>query len=122
MSHCRKNSVRDKVIRSEFIYLEMHVPQTECSPSQKARMALGEITPQTVWAISEGERPQIMGQLAFMGWVISQANELVNYFNYNIQGKSGDFQELGHHPLFDFYGESQNCHGVCGCIIQHAYV
>ena len=28
-----------------------------------------------VWAISEGKRPQNMGWLVFMGWVISRANE-----------------------------------------------
>ena len=30
-----------------------------------------------------------------------------------ISGRSRDFQELGHHPLFDPYGRSWNCHGTC---------
>ena len=39
-------------------------------------MALEEIHfTDRVWAISEGKRPQTMGWLVFMGWVISWANE-----------------------------------------------
>ena len=41
MSHCRKNSVRDKVIGKKWIYLERNTPQTECGPSQKVRKAPG---------------------------------------------------------------------------------
>ena len=37
MSHCRKNSVRDKVIGKKWIYLQRDTPQTEYGPSQKAR-------------------------------------------------------------------------------------
>ena len=40
MSHCRKNSVRDKVIGKKWIYLQRDSPQTEYGPSQKARVAL----------------------------------------------------------------------------------
>ena len=32
--------------------------------------------------------------------------------------KSGHFQELGHCPLFTFYGWLHNCHGAGGCVIQ----
>ena len=39
-----------------------------------------------------------------------------------ILGRDGDFQELGHRPLFDPYGQSWNCHGACGCVIQLADV
>ena len=39
-SHCRKNSVRDKVIGKKWIYLQRDTPQTECGPSQRARVAL----------------------------------------------------------------------------------
>ena len=53
-SHHRKDSVRDKVIGKK--YLERN-------------------TLYRVWAISEGKRPQNMGWLVFMGWVISWANE-----------------------------------------------
>ena len=49
-----------------------------------------------------------------MGWVISQANEWEDYSNYFGEG-GGDFQELGHCPLFDLYGQPQNCHSTCGC-------
>ena len=31
-----------------------------------------------------------------------------------------DFQELGHHPLFDPYGQPWNCHGDCVCVIYFA--
>ena len=37
MSHCRKNSVRDKVIGKKWIYLQRDTPRTEYGPSQKAR-------------------------------------------------------------------------------------
>ena len=34
--------------------------------------------------------------------------------------RGSDFQELGHHPLFDPYGQPWNCHGVCVCVIYFA--
>ena len=34
-----------------------------------------------------------------MGWVISWNNEWEDYSKY--WGKGRDFQELGHHPVFD---------------------
>ena len=39
-----------------------------------------------------------------------------------ILGRGGDFQELGHRPLFDPYGRPWNCHGACGCVIWLADV
>ena len=39
MSHCRKNSVRDKVIGKKWIYLERNTLHRQCGPSQKARVA-----------------------------------------------------------------------------------
>ena len=42
MSHCRKNSVRDKVIGKKWIYREKHTQQTECGPFQKAGAAVVE--------------------------------------------------------------------------------
>ena len=41
MSHCRKNSVRDKVIGKKWTYSdrEKRTPQTECGPSQRAHAA-----------------------------------------------------------------------------------
>ena len=44
--------MRDKVIGKKWIYLETH-------------------STDRVWAISEGEKPQNMGWLVFMAWVIS---------------------------------------------------
>ena len=38
----------------------------------------------------------------------------MNYFNYNIQRKSGDFQELGHHLLLGLLIEACNCHDTSG--------
>ena len=32
--------------------------------------------------------------------------------------KGGDFQELGHHPLFDTYGGPWNCHGSVGVSVS----
>ena len=37
------------------------------------------------------------------------------------RGRGGDLQEWGHCPFFDLYGWwPGNCHGACGCVIQHA--
>ena len=42
MSHCRKNSVRNKSDRKEVdLFREKHTPQTECGPSQKVSAAMG---------------------------------------------------------------------------------
>ena len=54
MSHCRKNPVKHKVIGKKRIYLkEIYIP------SQKVKMALGEINfPDREWAISEEKGPE----------------------------------------------------------------
>jgi len=31
-------------------------------------------------------------------------------------GTHGDFQELGHYPLFDFHGQPWNCLGTGACV------
>ena len=54
MSHCRKKSVRDKVIRKKWIYPERNTPQTDCRPSQKARVR-DTLPRQRVWAVADGE-------------------------------------------------------------------
>ena len=66
--------------------------------------------------MSEGERPQNTGWLVFLGWVILLANELDDYFNYYREG-GGELQELGHCPLFTFYGWPQNCLGTGGYVL-----
>ena len=54
MSHCRKNSEKDKVIgKNVNLFREKHTPHTESGPSQRA-----SVSQNVVW-------------LAFMGWVIS---------------------------------------------------
>ena len=56
-------------------------------------------TPQTVWAISEGERELWnMVWLAFMGWVISWNNEWENHSKY--WGKGQGFPGIGPPPSF----------------------
>ena len=58
-----------------------------------------------------------MGQLVFMGWVISQANEWEDYSNY-----FGDGAEISrnwatvHFLISD--GQPRNCHGSGGCATQ----
>ena len=42
MTHHRKNSVRDKMIVSGFIYRETHSAD-KCGPSQKVRVAPGYV-------------------------------------------------------------------------------
>ena len=49
MSHGRKDSLRDKVRRKNWIHLESNTPQIEHGPFQKERLAY------RAWAISEGE-------------------------------------------------------------------
>ena len=52
---------------------EMHIPEIECSPSPKTRVAMGEAhSTDIAWAIAEGERSQNMGGgVVFMDWIIS---------------------------------------------------
>ena len=51
------------------LFREIHIPLTECIPSQKVRMALGEIySTDRVWAISEGRREALKyGVVSFYG-------------------------------------------------------
>ena len=70
-----------------------------------------------VWAISEGERPRNMAWLAFMGWVISQANEWEDYSNYFGEGADISRTWATAHFLA-FYGQPQNCHGAGRCVTQ----
>ena len=62
MSHCRKNSVRDKVIRKKWIY-------SDSERSTLHRQSLGHFRGQ-VWL-------QNVPQLTFIGWVISYAKAMV---------------------------------------------
>ena len=49
--------------------------------------------------ISERECASKYGVVRFIGWVISEASKWEDYSNYFGEG-GGDFQELGHCPLF----------------------
>ena len=40
MSHCRKNSVRDKVIGKKWINSERNTSRTECGPLQRVTVTL----------------------------------------------------------------------------------
>ena len=54
-----------------------------------------------VWAVSEDERlHQNIGWLVFTGWVISQAKEWEDYYNYF--GKGVEFPRIGVLPTFWF--------------------
>ena len=58
MSRHRKNTVRDKVIGKKWIYSdsERNTLHRQCRPSQKVRVALGEMNSiDRVWVIAEGE-------------------------------------------------------------------
>ena len=50
MSHCRKNSVRDKVIGKKWIYLQRDSPQTEYGPH--GQMSLAGCSP---WGCKESD-------------------------------------------------------------------
>ena len=75
-----------------------------------------------MWSISEGERgPEVMGCLVFNGLGNLKCQGVGELFQI-FWGRGGDFQELGHHPPFDPYGQPWNCHGACGCVISLADV
>ena len=67
--------MRDKVVGKKWIYLErytFHRQNAVCLKRQEWPGAQGEThSTDRVWAISEDERPQNMGWLVFMGWVMS---------------------------------------------------
>ena len=90
MSHCRKNSVRDKVIGKKWIYLERNTFH---------RQSIGHYRKWVWW--------WKVAWLVFMGWVIS----------YAILGKGGDFQELGHCPLLGLLTVPWNCLGASECVL-----
>ena len=69
MSHCRKKSVRDKVICKKWIYPERNTPQTDCRPSQKARVRNTLPRQCGLWQMVSAASSVLW--LAFMGWVIS---------------------------------------------------
>ena len=66
MSHCRKNSVRDKVIGNKWVY-------SDSIRSTLHRQSVGHFRG-WVWLWNGA-------WLVFTGWVISYANEWENYFN-----------------------------------------
>ena len=97
MSRCRKNSARDKVMGKKWIYLERYTLHRR------------------VWPISEGERPQNMEWLVFMGWVISQATEWEGYSNYF--GEGVEISRNWATALFwPFYSWPRSCHGTDRCV------
>ena len=69
MSHLKKNSVRDKVIGKMYIY-------SDSERSTLRRQTVGHHRVQ----------PQNLANLAFIGWVVSYANEREDYSNYCGEG------------------------------------
>ena len=71
MSHCRKNSVRDKVIGKKWTYSDI---ERSTLHRQNVGHRKGHMQPRNlVW-------------LVFIGWVISYANEWEDYSNYFWEG------------------------------------
>ena len=71
MSHCRKTSVKDKLISKKWIYSDSERNtrhKQECGPSQSANAL------------------QNAARLVFIGEAISHANEWENYSNYSGEG------------------------------------
>ena len=99
MSHCRKNSVRDKVIGKKWIY-------SDSEGSTLHRQSLSHFRGQ-VWL-------QNVAQLVFISWVISYANEWENYSNY-----FGEvvISKIWATALFGLLTVPWNGHGTSGCII-----
>ena len=96
MFHCRKNSVRDKGIDKTWFYLK--------------RNKFHRPLRRWVW-------PRNVVWLAFMSWVISQANEWEDYSNH--LGKGEDVQELDHPRVFGLWWSfwPWNCHSTSGCVM-----
>ena len=97
MSHCRKNSVRDKVIGKKWIYLERNTLQRESVGHLRRWEALK------------------YGWFIFMGWVTSKANEQEDYINYFGNGM-GISRNWATTYFLTFDGQPQNCHGASGCV------
>ena len=72
MSHCRKNSARDKVFGKKLIYLERSIFQRQIQSVSKGEKSFGMNVPETgrAWSI-RGERPRNTVRLVLMGWIIS---------------------------------------------------
>ena len=71
MYHCRKNSVRDKMIGKKWIYSDS---ERNTLHRQSGGHCRGQVQPwNVVW-------------LVFIGWIISYANEWEDYSNYFWEG------------------------------------
>ena len=102
MSHRRKNSVRDKVIGKKWIY------------SNTGRRTLHRVR-----AIAEGEcGGDKMAELVFIGWVISYAYELEDYYSYFGEGAEVPWIWATAHSLG--LTVPRNCHGPSGYVISLA--
>ena len=104
MSHCRKNSVRDRVIGKKWIYsdTERSTLHRESVGHHRGRM-----------------QPWNLAWLVFVGCVISYANEWGDYSRYFWEGLEiskiwGTAQPLG------LLTVPWNCHGTPGCVISLA--
>ena len=71
------------------LFREKHTPQTECGPSQRVSAVALKC-----------------GVISFYG--------LGNFIFWE---RGGNFQELGHHPLFGLLVVPWNCHGASECVI-----
>ena len=87
--------------------------------TQKVKAGWLRETLHRVWDLSEGERPHVTGFLGFIG----MDNLIVQWMRRLFQlfwRMAGDFQELGHCPLFDLLRSASKlswylwvCHLVC---------
>ena len=76
---------------------EIHIPQTQCCPSQKVRVA----PKYGVFGLYE------LGNVS---------GSWVDYSNYSGEGVGISKNWASNHCLV-FYGQPQNCHGPWGCVI-----
>ena len=135
ISHCRKNSVRDKAIGKKWIY-------SDSEGSTLHRQSVGHCRGQG--------QPWNVVWLVFIGWVISYAWELafnreawsaavhgvansqtwLNWSKFHmlmsrriiplIFGKVWRFPGFRPLPIHWFLTRSWNCHGTSGCVISLA--
>ena len=71
---------------------------------------------QSVGHLRRQERHQGTGLSVFIGVGNFTGYWMGGIFQW-FWGRGGDFQELGHCPLFDLYGWPWNCHDTCGRVI-----
>lgn len=72
VSHCRKNSVRDKVFSKKVVYLERSIFQRQIQSVSKGEKSFGmNMLRWTEHGLSEGERPRYTVCLVLTGWIIS---------------------------------------------------